>query len=101
MTMSQGGTSSASIKNPNFRKLAQTMTDYGPARYERELERRRRLALRKRAKRISRKARRDNDDVVLDENLLLGELDRDRLDEGFRLLDDEDRSDDDEQLLPG
>lgn len=76
------------------------MTDYGPERYERELERRRRAKLRKRAQRRRRKLQQDtNDEIVLDDNSILDEFERDRYQEAERLLSQDDPDEDPEPKL--
>lgn len=62
-----------------------SLTDYGPARFEQELERRRKVAARKKA-RQRRAEVQEELDVTLDDEALADEEDRDRYAEGADLL---------------
>ena len=59
-------------------------SSYGPDRFELAQEKLRLQRLRKKARKRARAALKD--DALLDEDQVLEDLDRDRLEEGFRLL---------------
>lgn len=68
------------------------MTMYGPAAYEEFKERQRRQRLRKRARKRAARLLRE-EDILIDTERLLAEIERDRLGDGYSLLDDNDRDD--------